>query len=212
MSVEFEPVRLGRRGRRLDPVWAAAIVVALGLVAAVLKPWGGGDPGVAGPAQVAADASPAPVGSSDLTGPHATASIALPRVIRASSASGISWPELEPILQLHEAWGVRAIVVQPLADTPVDTRQRLVERWYPLPAEGDSERATRVDSNDRAILALGLTFPPAHTPLDVRVWRQTDTGLDWVDIEAVDAIPSRGAFLYVRPGSGSGGGEASRCA
>ena len=201
MSVEFEPVRLGRRNRRFDPVAVAAIVVAVGLVAAVLKPWDGEATVAAGSSPAAiADGSPAPVASNAPAEPQASAAVALPRVIRASTASTLSWPAIEPILHRHETWGIRAIVVQPLADTPLNARQRFVERWYPLAADGDDARTLRVDSNDRSIFALGLTFPPAHTPLDVRIWRETGGGLDWVDTESVDPIPSGGAFLYVRPG------------
>jgi hypothetical protein len=76
----------------------------------------------------------------------------------------------------------------------------LVERWYPLPTEGDNAQPILVDSNDRGILALGVTFPPAQTPLDVRIWRRTDAGLEWVDTEPLDPVPSGGAFLYRRPG------------
>lgn len=205
MSVEFEPVRLGRRSRRFDPVSVAAVLVVVGLVVAVLKPWagdgqvGGGSSPVAG-----AVATPAPLEPNDIASPGPSASLALPRVIRASAGSVVSWSEVEPVFRWHDAWGIRAIVVQPLADTPVDKRQQLVERWYPLSTGGDSGRPTRVDSNDRAILALGVTFPPAHTPLDVRFWRKTADRLDWVDTAALDSIPSGGAYLFVRPGATGG--------
>ena len=178
-----------------------AIVVALG--AAVFKPWGDGrPPAAAGPsAGVIADPSVASDASSAAPTPAATASIALPRVIRANTASTLTWSEVEPVLHWHDAWGIRAIVVQPLADTPLRTRQRLMERWYPL---SDPGVRSRVDSNDRAILAIGLTFPPTHTPLDTRFWRETSDGLDWVDTQAIDPVPSGGAYLYVRPGVATG--------
>lgn len=202
MSVEFEPVRLRPRGRRLDPIAIAAIVVAVGLVAAVIKPWDDEASGPASSPGPVVEAGRSPVASSNPTGPEA--SIAIPRVIRPSAASAVTWSKVEPILHRREAWGIRAIVVQPLADTPLSARQRLIERWYPLPADGASGSSARVDSNDRSISALGLTFPPAHTPLDVRIWRETSGGLDWVDMAAVDPVPSGGAFLYVRPGLASG--------
>jgi len=182
----------------------SVVAVAVALGAAVLKPWGDEAPAALVPSpSLVAESSRTPTASGDLTSPDATVSTALPRVIRSSAASTSTWSEVEPILHWHDAWGIRAIVVQPLADTPLSTRQRLIERWYPL-AVDDSGAHTRVDSNDRAISALGLTFPPADTPLDVRFWRKTSDGLDWVDTRAVDPIPSGGAFLYVRPGVASG--------
>jgi hypothetical protein len=201
VSVEFEPVRLDRQGRRLDPVALMAVLVVISVAIAVLKPWGGG-PDVATVA--GDDATPAPAESTDLTGPHATASIALPRVIRATARSTLSWVDVGPVVHRHETWGIRAIVPVLLNDSPLNARQRWVERWYPLALDGASGEPIHVDSNDRSISAIGLTFPPAHTPLDIRFWRETNDGLEWVDTEALDPVPSGGAFLYVRPGIVSG--------
>jgi hypothetical protein len=201
MSVEFEPIRLGHRRRRIDPLLVGVVVVAVALGAAVFKPWGDEAPATGGSSPIAvAEASPTPAASEDVMTADATPSIALPRVIRANPAATLTWSAVEPIVHWHDAWGVRAIVVQPLADTPMSDRDRLVERWYPLVTDRSSSVPTRVDSNDRSIAALGLTFPPTQTPLDVRFWRETSRGLDWVDTRAIDPVPSRGAFLFVRPG------------
>jgi hypothetical protein len=201
VSVEFEPVRLGRRGRRIDPIVLTAVAVALGLLVAVLKPWGSeasvGDAG--------AGASPAAVGSAapqDLTGPHATASASIPRVIRARASSGLTWDAVDGAITRHEAWGVRAIVIdRSRPDTPIGERSRLVEAWFPVALDAAGTPSIQVDPGGRSIVALGLTFPPAHTPLDARFWRATDAGLDWIDAQPVDAVPSQGAFLYSRQGS-----------
>jgi len=40
VSVEFEPVRLGARRKRLDPVVFGAVLVAIALAVSVVKPWG----------------------------------------------------------------------------------------------------------------------------------------------------------------------------
>jgi hypothetical protein len=199
VSVEFEPIRLGHRRRRLDPAVVGVVAVAIALGAAVFKPWGN-EPPAAPDASAGMSTEPSAAdASAAVPSPSAAPSIALPRVIRANRTSTLAWPQVEPILHWHDAWGIRAIVVQPLADTPVSDRHRFIERWYPL-AEDGAAPPTRVDSNDRAISALGLTFPPAHTPLDVRFWRETNEGLDWVDTQAIDPVPSGGAYLYVRPG------------
>lgn len=202
MSVEFEPVRLGRRGRRVDPIALSAVVVVLGLFVAVLKPWGAEDGG-GGAAPGATPAVAASVAAIDLTGPRATASVAIPRVIQARTTSGLTWDAVDGVVHRHEAWGVRAIVVdRSRPDTPIDARSRLVEAWFPVAGmDGGQSPSVQVDPGGRSIVALGVTFPPANTPLDIRIWRATSTGLDWVDIQSVDAVPSEGAYLYVRPAS-----------
>jgi hypothetical protein len=201
VSVEFEPVKLGQRRRRLDPVALGAIAMVVAVVVAVVKPWGAAEDvgNVAGDTQVTA----AP---QDLTGPHATASVALPRVIQTRSGSGATWAEIEPVISRHEAWGVRAIVIRSRAiDTPLGSKRRLAERWFPLDVDAPETVTAQVDPTDLSIIALGLTFPPAHAPLDVRIWRATTSGLDWIDAAPIDPVPSGGAFLYVRPGFVGGG-------
>ncbi len=196
MSVEFEPIRLGRRGRRIDPIAVGVLGVAIALAFAVLKPWAGvaADPSIA-------QVEPSRALPSGDAVPTDTPDVALPRIIAARSDTSLRWDSVEGALRQHDTWGIRAIVVQVLADSPLDTRQRYIERWYPLPSDGDQTRPTRVDSNDRAILALGVTFPPDHAPLDVRIWHRTDAGFDWVDTEPLDPVPSGGAYLYRTPGT-----------
>jgi hypothetical protein len=205
VSVEFEPVRLGRRGRRVDPIALTTVAVVLGLLVAVLKPWDAEKS-----TDTAAVASPAVAASAvavGLSGPRATASVPIPRVIQARAAAGLTWDAVDSAVRRHETWGVRAIVVdRSRPDTPISSRSRLVEAWFPVPGmDGGETPSVQVDPGGRSIVALGVTFPPAHTPLDIRVWRATSTGLDWVDTQSVDAVPSEGAFLYVRPGSSGRG-------
>jgi len=198
VSVEFEPVRLGRRGRRIEPVTLGALTVVVALGFAVLKPWSGSAAAPGAPV----DGSPAPATEGVVTEPQPTPEVVLPRVIQARRVASPSWDAVAGIVRQHDAWGIRAIVTVRQVDSPINDRHRLVERWYSL-ADDDDFNAARpilVDSNDRGVLALGVTFPPAHTPLDVRIWRRTDAGLEWVDIEPLDPVPSGGAFLYRRPG------------
>jgi hypothetical protein len=197
VSVEFEPVRLGRRSRRIEPVTLGALAVVVALGFAVFKPWSGSAAAPAGPV----DGSPAPAAEGAVAEPQPTPDVVLPRVIQARSASPMSWDAIEGVLRGHDAWGVRAIVTVRQVDSPINSRYRLLERWYSLAAEGDAAQPIVVDSIDRGVLALGVTFPPAHTPLDVRIWRKTDAGLEWVDTEPLDPVPSGGAFLYRRPGA-----------
>lgn len=194
MSVEFEPVRLGRRSRRIDPLTFGALAVVVALGFAVLKPWSGS----AASPEGAVDGPSAPATQSPVTEPRPTPEVVLPRVIQARAAASPSWDAVAGVVRQHDAWGIRAIITTRLVDTPMESRYRLAERWYPA-KPADDARPIVVESNDRGVLALGVTFPPAETPLDVRIWQRTDAGLEWVDVEPVDPVPSGGAFLYRRP-------------
>ena len=197
MSVEFEPVRLSRRSRRIEPVALGALAVVVALGFAVLKPWSGS---VAAPA-APVDGSAAPATQRLVAEPQPTPGIVPPRVIQARVAASPSWDTVARVVRQHDAWGIRAIITTRLVDTPIDSRYRLAERWYPARPADDAARPILVESNDRGVLALGVTFPPAQTPLDVRIWRRVDSGFEWVDIEPLDPVPSGGAFLYRRPGA-----------
>ena len=190
MSVDFEPVRLDARRRRVDPVAVGAVIVAIALVVSVVKPWGDaailatvGDASIEPGAQAASDSASPP------------SSAALPRVITARAESSPTWAQLGPVVRRHEAWGIRAVV---RADG------RYAERWFEFPSGGTATPTMVVEVGDRSVVALGITFPPSQTPLDVRIWRKTSRGFAWVDIEALDPVPSGGAFLYARPGIDDG--------
>ena len=182
MDVEFEPVRLGARRRRVDPVAFGAIVVVLALAVSVVKPWGNGS------TPIEAAAVPAPTAAATV-GPVETPTIALPRIIEATAGSARDWPEIRQVLRRHDVWGVRAIVAKAGTYT---------ERWFLFPSGGTKMSTAFVDGSDESIVALGVTFPPSHTPLDVRIWQETEVGLAWVDAEALDPAPSGGAFIYGR--------------
>jgi hypothetical protein len=190
VSVEFEPVRLDARRRRVDPVAVGTVVVAIALVISVVKPWDGASiPEAVSNASIEA-AAPA---ASQFRNPAASA--ALPAVIAARAESSPTWAQIEPVARRHEAWGIRAIVRE---------GGRYVERWFEFPSGGAATPTMMIDVDDRSIVALGVTFPPSETPLDVRIWRETSSGLSWVDTEALDPVPSGGAFLYARPGIDDG--------
>lgn len=192
MSVEFEPIRLGQRRRRFDPITIGIVAVAIGLGAAVFKPWSGtaGDAAVLAP--VDAGATPRAAASAPAA-PSALPDATIPRVIDAWSASYPSWDSVKGVVRQHDAWGVRAIVIEAGEST-------FAERWFRFPSGGTKTSTAFVDPSDEAIVALGVTFPRAQTPLDVRIWRETNEGLDWIDTEPVGPVPSGGAFLYRRPG------------
>ena len=186
MDVEFEPVRLGPRRRRLDPVAAGAALVTIALALSVVKPWGDG-PASNGEIAVPVTSPAAPMTTPE---PAATPGTVIPRIISAASRSVPSWSEIKPVLGQHDSWGVRAILMG---------GGSFHERWFRFPAGGSAMSTAFLDAGDDVIVALGVTFPPSQAPLDVRLWRETGHGLDWVDTEALDPAPTGGGFLYGRP-------------
>ncbi|MEA2609092.1 MAG: hypothetical protein QOJ75_1335 [Chloroflexota bacterium] len=203
MSVEFQPVKLGpRRQRGVDPVAIGALVVLIGLVAAVLKPWDtASSPAAIAPAGTAAETGATANASGSLTGPHATAVVGLPATVDSSETSSSSWSDVRSVISRHDAWGVRAIVNRPASNDAVGANKHLAELWYPIPGDDANGLATvDIDPNDRTVIALGITFPSDHLPIDARIWRVQPKGLRWVDTLALDPGPSGGAFLY-RPAS-----------
>lgn len=196
MSVDFEPVKLDPRRRRIDPVVIGAIVVVVALATAVLKPWE--------PHEAAAPAAPSPIAARASGLPGASGRPPVPAASpSASLAPGFlampTWAEVGPAVAEREEWGIWTIVVDQTARVIGVTSYS--ERWFPLSRSPGSE-TTFGDDLDRAIVALGITFPPSDAPLDARIWRVHDDGrLEWVDAHAIDPVPSRGAFLFVRPGT-----------
>jgi hypothetical protein len=198
VSVEFEPVKLRPRRRRIDPVAIATLVVVLGLAAAVTKPWNAGaDPATSEQGQAFVDASPSPRPPDSLSGPHATA-VPAPRQpgLPPSTASLASWDRVRGALRVHDGWGIRAIVAAPSGLLAPASDQQFAEHWDALPDDPVGFPTVDIEPNDRTVVAIGITFPAAHAPLDVRIWLVHPDRLEWIDTLAVDPSPSGGAFLY----------------
>ncbi len=192
-SIEFDPVPLGPRRKRIDPVFIGVALVVVGLLVAIVKPWDlGSDATVAAktsasPAVRGASASPS-LGSSVTTPPDVP--VDAPAVASILSA-----------IQQHDAWGVRAIVAAPSgSDGPS-------ERWVAALGGPEAKRTatgTRnavIGSRDEPILALGVTTPRTATPLDLRIWRPTSDG-DWerLIVRPVLPNPRSGELLLWPPG------------
>ncbi len=182
---EFRPVKLGSRRRRVDPLGFGVVVVVAALLLAVVKPWDAPDPAV-----------------TSLASPTTTAMTDPTRSPVASVRDPLTpptWSDVAPAVTRRSMWGVRTIVPVdgPAADTP--DPDRFAERWYPAEEDAGEEATAVVHGRDGAIVALGVTFPPEETPLDVRVWLDHTGGeLEWMDVLPIDDSPARGAFLYVR--------------
>ena len=206
MSVEFEPVKLGPRRRRLDPVAIGALIVVLGVVAAVLKPWNAGAgsslPGASGGDAIGETSSP--VAPASPSGPPSTAAPVAPRAITASTASLASWDKVRAVVRAHDAWGVRAIVGRPSALLGTAGDLRFDEIWNAVPDQATGVPTIDIEPNDQTVVAIGITFPASHTPLDARIWLVHPDRLEWVDTQPMDSRPAGGAFLYrVANGDGS---------
>lgn len=197
VNVEFEPVKLGPRRRRVDPLAIGALLVVIGVVAAVLKPWNeAAEPGASGPSRDSVQAAASPSAPDSLTGPHSTAVVALPRIPTSSTASLASWTDLRAAVHPHDAWGIRAILAESSGALAPLTEQRFAERWDALPDDPESIPSVDIEPNARTVVAIGITFPAGHTPLDTRIWLIHTDRLEWVDTQAMDPSPSGGAFLY----------------
>ncbi len=186
MSADFEPVKLGPRRRRLDPVAVGVAVVAVALIVAVVKPWGDVGPGPAGgPSPAPASASPKPPAISipgDLVPP--------------------TWADVRSVISRRSEWGIRTIVMGPQPEAPPGTTARYSERWVAAdanPLDGFPGRIAVVDERDGSIVALGVTFPPEQAPLALRIWRvRAVAEPEWIDTRPVDVVPARGAYLLLR--------------
>ena len=193
MSIDFDPVRVSPRRRRFDPLLVGVVVIGVALVAAIVKPWEGRDAVVVpAPSGVVAVASPSPRPSS----------LRSPRPTPTPGPEPPAWTEIAPVVLPHEDLGVRAIV----ADHAViggTTTTLYSERWV---STGLSEPVPTVSvpNDDRAIVALGPTFPSDAHAVDARIWRVHAGGaLEWVDTRPIEPEDPAGSFLFWRPGLGT---------
>jgi hypothetical protein len=176
--------------RRIDPLFlgVAAVVVAIGFL--IVKPWQAPSQGSASTlrpsgAFAAAPSVAVPTGSS-----HASAA---PQA--GPDAPYLDWAEVTGVLQPHEEWGARAII-QTVGPEAVGAVSGLAERWAPLPSEGPT---AALPSDEQAVLALGLTFPPTDAPVDVRILQAISDGTwRWLDARPVGDAPI-GSFLFLPP-------------
>ncbi len=199
MTVEFEPVRIGPRRRRLDPllVGVVAIVVVLGV--AVLKPWdrAGSNPGPA--------ASP-PAGATAVAA-GAQASPSAPRDPASSppdapaGSDGLepvpTWADLRPYVADHGRAGATAILLGRTAQGGDRTARRYVERWAAVRSGFDPTDSVYLARDDQSIVALGVTFSPDRIPDDVRIWRiHAGDRLEWVDAVPISGDAPAGTLLF----------------
>ena len=174
------------------------LVVLIALVAAVAKPWNAGaDPAAAGPGVDVAEATPSAGTPPPRTAASASPAPDLPRDGQAlTTASYATWDRVRAAVQPHDAWGIRAITGRPAGLLAPAGELRFEEVWDQLPTAPRTPPAIDIEPNDRTVVAIGITFPPSHTPIDARIWLEHPSRLEWIDTQALDSSPSGGGFLY----------------
>ena len=112
-----------------------------------------------------------------------------------------AWAEIAPEVTPHDLLGVRTIVAEPGA-TGRPEGTTFGEGWAPAAEVGGVDRV-RVANEDRAIVAMGPTFPTDAGAADARIWRVHAGGvLEWVDARPIEPEDPAGSFLFVRTGRG----------
>jgi hypothetical protein len=198
VSIDFDPVKVGPRRRRIDPVRVLIVVAVVGLAFAIVKPWAFSTT-EEDPVPSTALGSPSPTGS-PLPTPDAgvrTTGTTDSTVIRAPT-----WPELTAVIKPHDRLGVRAIVVARRQSVGSPASPRFQERWARATKDIDGMDAAFVAHDEQAIVALGLTAPLDAAPLDVRIWRlHADDEVEWIDIRPLDANDRVGALTFTHAGA-----------
>lgn len=161
MSVEFDPVRLRPRRRRIDLVTVGVFGAVIALAVAVAKPW---EP-------VGAPASPRPSLSAVARPvmPNASPSPAAIGPTVATAAPTLIWPpptwdDVRPTIEAHDTWGVRAIVVGTRPEGGSGASPGYIERWSRTRPSGSGVDTAYLDPDDQSIVGLGITFPPSRAP------------------------------------------------
>ena len=198
MSVEFDPIKIGPRRRRVDPFLVGVLVVAIGLAVAVVKPWVPG----------AGSKSPSPYAGLALAPPaSSTTPSASPPPTDGSPAPAPAstppptWTDIAPVVDVHRQWGVEAVPQLPAMTASERGGPRYTSFWSPLAPGPEGPQSAFVARDDQSIVALGVTFPPGEeVPLDVRIWLvHTGNQLEWIDTGMVAGGMPSGAMLFVRP-------------
>jgi hypothetical protein len=197
MSVEFDPIKLGPRRRRVDPLVVGVLVVVIGLVVAVVKPWLPTVPSEApGPSAAIAVVPPAPsLGPSQ----SATRPGRLPAPSPQPSPPP-TWTDIAPFVSEHLDWGVEAIFQLPSTPSP-GRPSRYDSFWSPAAPGPDGPQSAYIARDDQSIVALGVTFPPGEeVPQDARIWLvHAGDQLEWIDARMVVGGIADGAMLFIRP-------------
>jgi hypothetical protein len=204
VSVDFDPVKVGPRPRRIDPVRALILAIVVGLAVAIVKPWSlNATPDAPAPPVAVSETSPSVAPSGSPTA--ATTARTVPTPV-STGVPAPTWDEVAPVIEKHDAWGVRAILVARRPNVGTPATPRFLERWSRTTPNSSTVEIARVARDDQAIVALGITFPSDIEPLDMRIWRlHTNDETEWIDARPLHPADRDGSFTFVRsdPAGGS---------
>jgi hypothetical protein len=205
VSVDFDPVKIGPRPRRVDPVRALIVVVVAGLTLAIVKPWAFSATPEAPPQPVAVvPPSSSPSGSPT---PAPTARIAQTAV--STGVPAPTWAEVGPVIRAHDEWGVRAILVARRPNVGTPANPRFQERWGRSQPDLAGVDTAYIARDDQSIVALGITFPPGVAPQDARIWRlHTNDEYEWIPAVPLEPADPAGSFTFARSGPDGQGTQA----
>jgi hypothetical protein len=188
VSVEFDPQRLDRGRRRFEPAVIGVVIVAIGIAAAIAKPW------------ESVQTAPQPAASLAAVTATERASTSAPLATPRSTDAQVDRFAVADAVTGHDAWGVTAVLGRgpgPAGSTP--GRPHYSELW--LPTSNDASGAdTAVVSRDGAeVAALGVTVPDGVQPRAVRVWKLHQSNeFEWINAARIDDQAASHAPLLVR--------------
>ncbi len=192
MSVDFDPVRLDPKRRRLDPVVVGVVVVVIALGVAIIKPW---ESDATHGSVVAASAAPTTSASTHQPSPT-------PSRPERVGAAPLSWADVATVVADHEAWGARGILAAEGTAGSSGRPQAFADRWSPTPLDRHGRGSAFLERDERSVVMLGVTAPGDVDAIDARVWLayQGDE-FEWIDTVRVDPNLTHHAFLFSRPGT-----------
>lgn len=162
-----------------------AIVVAVGIVAAISKPWDA-TPTTPQPApsQAAVNATEPPASSTP------------PPPVEA----GPDWTALTNAVTEHDAWGVTAVLRHgPGAAGATSTTPPYTELWTPTSKDASGSDTAVLTRGGADISALSITVPEAARLQAVRFWRLHQSNqLEWINAARIDDHAGSHAPLLVR--------------
>ena len=193
MSVEFDPVSIGRQRRRIDPVVLVVVAILAGLALAILKPW---EPAPDRPNAIAV-ASPVAASAAGRPAPESPATATTRPASTEPDSIALGWGDIEQSASRSPSFAVDVVTVDWTASTGSAGYPVFVEDWH-LPA---SEGETVLDTRGRSIVGLGVTTEPGSLAEDVRIWRKRAGGeLEWVDANPIEDTVVGGPLVLAIPG------------
>jgi len=171
------------------------VVIALGV--AVVKPWVPSQRAEATDPSAAVAIAPPATALGRTPSPAATQPQATPR-----PSPSPSWTDIAPVLDIHRAWGVEAVLLLPTATASQGRPSRFVSYWSPAAPGPDGPQSAYISRDDQSIVALGVTYPADQVPVDARIWLvHAGDELEWMDARMVVGGAPDGAMLFEPTGA-----------